>query len=583
MVAATRSGIAHRSHWEPHEGCTGIGERGRRAPSIAWGHGGNRWHRVCRSIVRSAAALIAVVCATSTSDAQSLTTARAPWILVGSTPSEYLANVDKVVKRSGVSSAHVAARVRETSGYVALSQSFRADAYRGRRLAISVYRRTRNLSGGGSYLYVSITGVASADAAYANSMSCATKGTTADWVRDTVSVLVPANANWISFGNVVDGAGDVWIDDVDVRVVDAPIAVVLNDAGFESTERFAGQVSRDVFARLTGYVRFFSPSDASVATNWANFETSGIAQAERAPTTDSLVHTLCRLFASVAPDIKVYATNDPQSPLRVDLGAGVSAVIPSALRMRLPSDRAKLVEIAPIARSPRLSINDRSVRLAAVIDLWMTMEHFYPYFDISKTDWAREVRTGLARAAIDSLSSQFDITIKRMVASLHDGHGNVYRGQQFTGVLPVLLRWVTGQVIIASVKDTAATSARRGDIVLAIDGTPVDQLLSEQESLISRAFGRAHRCSDSRGDDHCGISQFERRFSTRDATRQNCRIASGSDVRRYGSHQRRGRRVGASHAASGDGDCLRLARLSVVQHTDLIATTRRCGDSERSL
>ena len=84
-------------------------------------------------------------------------------------------------------------------------------------------------------------------AAYANSMSRATKGTTADWVLETVSVLVPANALWIGFGNVVDGAGDVWIDDVDVRVVDAPITVLLNDAGFESTERFAGQVSRDVF------------------------------------------------------------------------------------------------------------------------------------------------------------------------------------------------------------------------------------------------------------------------------------------------------------------------------------------------
>ena len=178
-------------------------------------------------------------------------------------------------------------------------------------------------------------------------------------------------------------------------------------------------------------MRFFYPSDASVATNWANFETSGIAQAERATTTDRLVRTLRSLrtlrtlLASVAPDIKVYATkdpppvvnvnrpadstglsvafwrhagvglptstqprtggpywsrrvilplragalpqgaNDPQSPPRVDLGAGVSAVIPTALWMRLPSDSATLVVVAPIARSPELSINDQSVRLAA--------------------------------------------------------------------------------------------------------------------------------------------------------------------------------------------------------------------------
>ena len=106
-----------------------------------------------------------------------------------------------------------------------------------------------------------------------------------------------------------------------------------------------------------------------------------------------------------------------------------------------------------------------------------------------------------------------------MVASLHDGHGNVYRGQQVTGVLPVLLRWVEGHVFIASVKDTAATNARRGDIVLAIDGTPVNQLLIEIQSphlKIRRLAGSGVR--HKRLGESISKSVIRRRIRT-DATR----------------------------------------------------------------
>ena len=487
-----------------------------------------------------------------------------PWTLVGSSPIEYAATIDRNVKRSGTASAHIVARVRETSGFIALSQTLRAEAYRGRRILISNYRRTRDLTGNGTYLYVNVAGPTPTGGAYANSVARAAKGTNIEWLLDTVSVLVPANAMHISFGSIVEGAGDVWIDDVDVRVVDAPADVTLNDRGFETTQQFVGQTSapllalarvaseREIdamvaFARLTGYVRFFYPADTVLATNWAYFESEGIAAAERATTTDSLVRTLSNLFAKIAPEVRVYATkgpapavdfvkptdttglavafwrhsgvglptatlprqqnvyssrrvvlpltngtlpagaNDPQAPLRVDLGAGVSAVIPVALWMQMPSDTAMRAAPPRAAGVQGLSVNHRPVRLAAVADLWMTMQHFYPYFDITKTDWARELRTGLARAAVDSLPSLFEITLKRMVASLRDGHGNVYRSAQSTGILPVTLRWVEGQVVIANVGDTTATAARRGDIVLSIDGTPVQQLVAEREAVISSA------------------------------------------------------------------------------------------------
>ena len=216
-----------------------------------------------------------------------------PWTVVGDATGAYVATVDTSVRRSGRASAHIASRVRATSGYVALTQTVSAEAYRGRRLLIGIYSRTRNLTGSGTYLYVSVRGATPDVSAYANNQSRARTGTTADWVFDTLSVVVPANATQISFGAIVEGTGDVWLDDVAVSVVGAPVVVKITDRGFETTTRIAGQLNRDAlvtarattargldamiaFARLTGYVRFFYPADTVIATNWANFTTAGM-------------------------------------------------------------------------------------------------------------------------------------------------------------------------------------------------------------------------------------------------------------------------------------------------------------------
>lgn len=514
-------------------------------------------------IIRCGIASVVVVWAgiPSVVGAQQLPT---PWTLVGSATSEYLATIDKSVKRSGNASAHLASRVRETSGFAALSQTVSAEAFRGQRIRIRMYSRTRNLVSGSSYLYVSVRGLATDANAYANSQSRAVKGSTADWVLDTLSVMVPTNAETISFGSIVDGSGEVWLDDAAVTVDDATSPVTITDGGFETTAQFAGQANSVpliaakaatdrgldammAFARLTGYVRFFYPADTILATNWAYFTTEGLPIAERATTTDSLVRTLTALFKGMAPDVTVYASNspppivaatrpadttglgvafwrhvgvglptstmprerniyssrrvvlpldngslpnganDPLRPVRVDLGGGVSAVVPTALWMRLPADSALRAAQPRVVGVQGLSLNNRSVRLAAIADLWMTMQHFYPYFDVVQTDWARELRMGLARAAAEELPSQFDVTLKRMVASLHDGHGNAYRSRPLSGRLPIVFRWAEGQVVVATVSDTSTTMARRGDIVLEIDGVSVQKLVADGEALISSA------------------------------------------------------------------------------------------------
>lgn len=298
--------------------------------------------------------------------------------------------------------------------------------------------------------------------------------------------------------------------------------------------------------RLTGYVRFFHPADSVVTTNWSAFLIDGMRKVENAANPTSLAGTLSALFADIAPQVRIFPSsapspryapvrptdttalgvawwshsgvglpsssfpanqgpyfshrliqpvrngqlpigaNDPEAaPLRVDLGAGVSALIPLAMYTSVPVDAARRQATAPRTTNFGYSANDRPVRLAAIAELSMVMQHFYPYFDIAKTDWARETRRGFAAASKDSTPTLFQETLSRMLGALRDGHGNIVKAGSARGTYPVLFGWVENQLVVTRVMDTTVTGVRRGDVVVSVDGVPARQKLEAIEALLS--------------------------------------------------------------------------------------------------
>lgn len=159
------------------------------------------------------------------------------------------------------------------------------------------------------------------------------------------------------------------------------------------TSRSSGLSDRQLdnlvaFTRLLGYVQYFHPSDQANDTDWNQFSVQGLAVTEDASDSADLASRLNHLFQPVAPTIRVFRTDqnppplasellppkgtsplwiiawrhhgfgggveqdiyyserirepasyntvpsdlpDPHKPLHVDLGGGVSALIPLAL------------------------------------------------------------------------------------------------------------------------------------------------------------------------------------------------------------------------------------------------------------
>jgi C-terminal processing protease CtpA/Prc len=175
-------------------------------------------------------------------------------------------------------------------------------------------------------------------------------------------------------------------------------------------------------------------------------------------------------------------------PWRGALAGGVSAIVPLGLATAnghtAPVATAKLPELG---KQPLLA-TDRATRLAAVIVGWNVFEHFYPYFDVVKTDWTAELPIALRRAAEDPGPAALHHTLRRMVAALHDGHGSVsHPGEPIDAVGPWLWETVEGRLVITQVDPSCACDLAPGDVVTSVDGVPTERAIADAAAEISAA------------------------------------------------------------------------------------------------
>jgi C-terminal processing protease CtpA/Prc len=173
------------------------------------------------------------------------------------------------------------------------------------------------------------------------------------------------------------------------------------------------------------------------------------------------------------------------------LGRGLRARIPltlwadssGTLPHSPPEELARLNAALDRVGPAEADADDVRTRLAAIVIAWNVFEHFYPYFDVTGVDWGAELDPALRGAFAAPDGAAFLHTLNRLVARLEDGHGRVNHPRYAPdGVPPIRMEWIDGQVVVTASRDSLV---RRGDAVVAIDGTPTRQLLQEVEEEIS--------------------------------------------------------------------------------------------------
>jgi hypothetical protein len=190
------------------------------------------------------------------------------------------------------------------------------------------------------------------------------------------------------------------------------------------------------------------------------------------------------------------------------IGSGLSCWIPLALysddQGTIPHGdwgRVQQLKDEMKSRMPqKLDATYLALRLGDIVNAWNVFQHFYPYFDVVKTDWQMALREGLQSAYRDTTPHDFRMTLRKLIAQLKDGHGNV----QLLGdlaelrTLPLRCEWVENQLVVTAVYDKTLTDIQLGDVLTYIDGTPSKQAIEKAEEYISSATPQWKRYRSSR-------------------------------------------------------------------------------------
>jgi hypothetical protein len=130
---------------------------------------------------------------------------------------EYEAGTDREVFHGGKASAYVEMKDVGDDDFGTLAQSFKADDYRGKRVRLSAWLKTKNVAGGAA-LWMRVDG-ADKTLTFDNMDKRRVKGSN-DWAKYEIVLDVPAASQDVTFGLLLAGKGRAWVDDFKFEVVD---------------------------------------------------------------------------------------------------------------------------------------------------------------------------------------------------------------------------------------------------------------------------------------------------------------------------------------------------------------------------
>jgi hypothetical protein len=172
-------------------------------------------------------------------------------IPMGQKAADFAVEIDRKVAHGGQASASIRSLSDKTSSFRATTQFLKADAYRGKKIRLAGYLKTRDVVGWCG-IWIRADGP-SGTLTIDNMASSALKGTT-DWTRYEATIDVPAAAMRLAFGSLLNGAGQVWADDLTIDPVDPKeVKTTIKQPSNSFVERASNLDFEDSAEPLTGW------------------------------------------------------------------------------------------------------------------------------------------------------------------------------------------------------------------------------------------------------------------------------------------------------------------------------------------
>jgi C-terminal processing protease CtpA/Prc len=426
---------------------------------------------------------------------------------------------DTVIFHAGSAAARIDRNPSSIPEFSAFSRRLDAD-FAGDTLEIRGWLRTQNVEGYAGLWLREDGGKGGVAVEFDNMEDRKLQGTTA-WSEYRVSLPLDSKARTIVFGGLLAGTGTVWLDEIQLLVDGRPVAeaprIVRKPPPAETDHEFDGgsRVSAADLAaahvenlallgRVWGFLKYHHRDVAQGKRNW-DYELfrviPSVAKAKsRGQAEAAIVRWIDRV--GMPPECRSCA-QAPRSPVLEPpiawihdtklLGKELSARLVRVHRDR-PAEPDQYYVAFEGAKNPDFSNEasykenpypDAGYRLLALYRFWNVIAYWFPYRDVMNEDWNAVLAEFIPRVIAAKDPDDYRLAMIDLVSRVHDTHANVWdaidsrppRGECW---IPAPIRIVGDRFAVPPRPDSlqgAAASFRAGDVILAIDGMPVDSLV----------------------------------------------------------------------------------------------------------
>lgn len=138
---------------------------------------------------------------------------------------------------------------------------------------------------------------------------------------------------------------------------------------------------------------------------------------------------------------------------------------------------------------------DNGHRLLALFRLWNVIRYFYPYKNLLDKSWDDILPEYIPKFEADGDASDYQMTVRELVAELCDSHGSVSGANALADKLgrfapPLIIDFVEKQTVVTRVLDDKLP-VKTGDVVLAIDGERIEKKRAYFARIVSASTAQS--------------------------------------------------------------------------------------------
>ncbi|GAA4786966.1 S41 family peptidase [Olivibacter ginsenosidimutans] len=386
-------------------------------------------------------------------------------------------------------------------------------SYRGKKITLSGYIKTENVTDGYAGLWMRID----PNVAFDNMHKNGVKGTT-NWQQYTITLDMDSEiTKQVVIGGILMGKGKMWLDNMhvsidgkDINDLEPVILPADKDHAFDQASQIntiqpgkKGVENLKTLGLIWGFLKYYHPNIAKGDYNW-DYELfrvlPKVLQTDATNRDRELVEWIKGLgqftegkktnqFSSVkmAPDLD-WIKN-------MGLSAELSMLLSTIEKAAMP-EQHYYIRLQPGAGNPgfkneqayaKQTYPDAGFRLLALYRYWNIIQYYFPYKNLLEEDWKNVLEAFIPKVLNASDANEYTLTMLELTGRIHDTHAfmgssvlNNYRGLRYA---PLKLCFVEDKAVVTAYYDEQlgkATGLKTGDVLTAVNGKSIKDIVEER-------------------------------------------------------------------------------------------------------